>query len=145
MHYACHLPHSGKSSVKAFIVEDSHVIRERLCSMISSIGNIELAGAAESEADAVRDICALRPDLVILDLSLNGGTGLEVLHRVKLQDFPVTVIVLTNFAYPQYREKCMALGADYFLDKSLEIEMLAELLQVLAEAQPCQAVNHSNS
>lgn len=131
--------------MKVFIVEDSQVIRERLHGMMGSISNIELTGDAENEDDAVRDICAIHPDLVILDLTLGSGSGLGVLDRVKSQDFPVTVIVLTNYAYPQYREKCMAHGADYFLDKSRDIEMLGELLCILAGGKSRLTLNCSNA
>lgn len=125
--------------MKLLLVEDSPEICERLRSMIDGIPGIELLGDADNEADAVRDICAMQPDLVILDLTLVSGNGMEVLRQIKLQAFSGRVIVLTNYAYPQYRKKCMALGADYFLDKSREIEILSELLVSLAESrQPHQ-------
>lgn len=119
--------------MKAFIVEDSPEICERLRNMIDGIKDIELLGDTDNEADAVRDICALHPDLVILDLTLASGSGMEVLHQIKLKGFSVRIIVLTNYAYPQYRKKCMALGADYFLDKSLDLEILSELLTSLTD------------
>lgn len=96
--------------------------------MINGIPGIKLIGNVDNEADAVRNIGAAQPDLVILDLTLAIGNGMEVLRQVKLQGFSGMVIVLTNYAYPQYRNKCMGLGADYFLDKSQEIEKLNELL-----------------
>ena len=111
--------------------------------MIGSIVGIELFGDAGNEADAVRDICTIRPDLVILDLTLSSGNGMDVLHQIKLQNFSGKVIVLTNYAYPQYQKKCMALGANYFLDKSLDLEILGELLIRLAEESRL-ASNSSN-
>lgn len=121
--------------MKALIVEDSPEICERLHNMIDGIPGIELVGDADNENDAVRDICAIQPDLVILDLTLASGSGMEVLRRIKLQAFHCVTIVLTNYAYPQYRKKCMELGADYFLDKSWDIEMLSELLVWLPNSQ----------
>ncbi len=124
--------------MKAFIVEDSPVIRERLHSMIDGIQDIEHVGDADNEADAVRCIHKTQPDLLILDLTLASGNGMEVLRQIRLKAFSGTVIVLTNFGYPQYKKKCMELGADYFLDKSRDIEMLSELLVSLSNNQ------HSN-
>lgn len=121
--------------MKVLIVEDSPEICERLHNMIDGIPGIELVGDADNEADAVRDICAIQPDLLILDLTLASGSGMEVLRRIKLQAFHGVTIVLTNYAYPQYRKKCMELGADYFLDKSWDIEMLSELLVRLPNSQ----------
>lgn len=118
--------------MEALLVEDSPEIRERLRNMIDGIPCLKLVGNVDNEADAVRDIGAAQPDLVILDLTLASGNGMEVLRQIKLQGFAGMVIVLTNYAYPQYRKKCMGLGADYFLDKSQEIEILNELLVSLA-------------
>lgn len=118
--------------MEALIVEDSPEICERLHNMIDGIPCLKLVGNVDNEADAVRDICAIQPDLVILDLTLASGSGMEVLRQIKFQAFAGIVIVLTNYAYPQYRKKCMGLGADYFLDKSREIERLNELLVSLA-------------
>lgn len=119
--------------MKALIVEDSPEICERLRNMIDGIPGIDLMSSVDNEDDAVRDICAMQPDLVILDLNLASGSGMDVLRRIKLQAYTGAVIVLTNYAYPQYRKKCLGLGADYFLDKSQEIEMLNELLSSLAD------------
>lgn len=118
--------------MKTFIVEDSPVICERLRSMIASIPNIELVGETDNEDDAVREICRVCPDLVILDLILAKGSGMEVLRRVREQPLTSKVIVLTNHGYPQYQKKCLELGADYFMDKSREIEALSDLLISLA-------------
>lgn len=118
--------------MKVFLVEDSPEICERLRNMADGIPCIKLVGSVDNEADAVRDIGVIQPDLVILDLNLAGGSGMGVLRQIKSRGFSGVVMVLTNFAYPQYRKKCLALGADYFLDKSQEIEILNALLVRLA-------------
>lgn len=122
--------------MKTFIVEDSLMIRERLRSMMASIPNIELVGETDNEIDAVQEIGRVCPDVVILDLVLANGSGMEVLRRIKGQPPASKVIVLTNHGYPQYQKKCMELGADYFMDKSREIETLSDLLVSLADGQP---------
>lgn len=122
--------------MKTFIVEDSLMIRERLRSMMASIPNIELVGETDNEIDAVQGIGRVCPDVVILDLVLANGSGMEVLRRIKGQPPASKVIVLTNHGYPQYQKKCMELGADYFMDKSREIETLSDLLVSLADGQP---------
>jgi DNA-binding NarL/FixJ family response regulator len=119
--------------MKVFLVEDSLVVRDRLRGMLASIADVELAGEADNEADAVREIYAVRPDVVILDFSLASGNALGVLNQIRNRPIAICAIVLTNYAYPQYREKCMALGADYFLDKTSGIKTLEELLTGLAD------------
>lgn len=122
--------------MNVFIVEDSPAICERLQDLIHGIERIELLGTVDNEADAVREICSAKPDLVVLDLALASGSGMGVLRQIKLQGFAGKVIILTNYAYPQYQKKCLELGADNFLDKSLDIEKLGGLLERLADEEP---------
>ena len=118
--------------MKVFLVEDSHDIRERLGSMISDIEHAVLVGQSGTEEEAVAGILAAVPDLVILDLHLASGSGIEVLRRIKAQRPAIQVVVLTNHGYPQYRKRCMDLGAEHFLDKSRDIAALEGILASLS-------------
>lgn len=110
------------------------MIRERLHSMVEAIPNIELVGEEDNEIDAMRGICTLDPDLVVLDLSLasGGGNGMDVLSQIRKRLMPCIVVVLTNYFNPFYQNRCLELGADYFMDKSQELEELGDLLVRLA-------------
>jgi DNA-binding NarL/FixJ family response regulator len=118
--------------MKVFITENSPVIRERLTEMLDNIPYVELAGAADSDDRAVRSICEIRPDVVILGFS-SARDNLDVLRRIRMQPLSVRVIVMTNRVHSLYRKKCMDLGADYFLDKSRDIGVLSNLLSSLAD------------
>jgi two-component system response regulator DevR len=61
-----------------------------------------------------------------------GGGGLRVLNYLKARTLDRTAIILTSFPYPQYREACLAAGADYFFDKTQDIPKLTEVLVELA-------------
>ena len=112
-----------------FIVDDSPVVRDRLAAMISELPNIEIVGHADIAFEAIYSIRRLRPAVVVLDISMPGGSGMYVLETVK-KDRPVPmVIMLTNFAHEQYRQKCLQLGADYFFDKSTEFERVIDVLR----------------
>jgi DNA-binding NarL/FixJ family response regulator len=72
---------------------------------------------------------------VVLDISMPGGSGMYVLETVK-KDRPVPVVImLTNFAHDQYRQKCLQLGADYFFDKSTEFERVIEVLRGISNCE----------
>ncbi len=118
--------------MKVFITENSPVIRERLTEMLDNIPHVELAGEADNDDRAVRNICEIQPDVVILGFS-SARDNLDVLRRIRMQFLPVTMIVMTNKVYSSYRKKCMDSGADYFLDKSRDIGVLSDLLSGLAE------------
>lgn len=117
--------------MKVFLVDDSAIVLEKLAAMISGIEGVEIAGQALNARDAIQSIVALKPDVVILDIRMNGGSGLDVLKRIKKEIPPPIVIMLTNYPYPQYREKCQALGADYFFDKVTEIEKIYDTFKQL--------------
>lgn len=117
--------------MKVFFVDDSVIVTERLKNLLSEIEGIEPVGQAENAQDAVEKILKMKPDVVILDIRLSGGNGIDVLERIKREQPPPVVIMLTNYPYPQYRKRCMELGADYFLDKVTEIEKIVEVVKQL--------------
>jgi DNA-binding NarL/FixJ family response regulator len=117
--------------MKLLIADDSELIVDRLIASLETIKGVEvveIAGTVEKASQAVR---ALKPDVVILDMQMPGGTGLDVLESMKRDQVRSIVIVLTNFAYPQYRRKCLASGANFFLDKSTEFDKVGDVLRNL--------------
>lgn len=114
-----------------YIVENSSYLRERLTRLVARRQGVQVVGYAATARDAVQDIQRLKPDVVLLDIRLDQGTGLDVLKQIKTRGQPPTVIVLTNYAYPQYRERFLAGGADYFFDKSAELDMMLQALETL--------------
>lgn len=118
--------------MRVFIVEDSPVIRERLTESLSTPGRIEVVGYAESEQRAVQALHDEQWDALILDLQLKDGNGLRVLKALHDARQGRIVIVLTNYAFPQYRARSEQLGADYFFDKSREYHRVREVLEQYA-------------
>jgi len=119
-------------TMRVLIVDDSPVIVERLIEVVGKIRGIERLDQADTVATASEAFRRLRPDVVILDMQMPGGSGLDVLKIIKEDGIGCAVIVLTNFAYPQYRRRCLQGGAQFFLDKSTEFEKVSELLQSLS-------------
>jgi DNA-binding NarL/FixJ family response regulator len=101
-----------------FIVEDSRIVRERLAALMGEIQGVSVVGQADTPQDAVDGILRTRPNWVLLDIQLIGGTGLEVLRRVRSRVPDTRFIILTQQDNPQYRQICMQAGADYFYDKT---------------------------
>jgi DNA-binding NarL/FixJ family response regulator len=117
--------------LRVFIVDDSAVIRERLETMLSELKGIEIIGQAKGSTEAEEAIPKLKPDVVILDIRMHGGNGIEVLKNIKKDKNPPLVMMLTNYPYPQYRKKCKDAGADFFFDKSTEFDKITEVLKKL--------------
>ena len=117
--------------MKVFIADDSAVLRERLVEMLSELPEIEITGYAQDVPETLASLKRLNPDVVILDIRMPGGSGIDVLQDIKKDKHIPVVIVLTNFPYPQYRKKCLGLGADYFFDKSTEFEKVPQVFKQL--------------
>jgi len=119
--------------MKLIIGDDSAAVRERLVSLFSEadhVSQIIQAADARESIDAIREH---RPEAAILDLRMPGGGGLDVLNQIRQSDVKPLVIILTNYPYPQYRKRCLELGADYFLDKSTEFNRILDIIAQLKE------------
>jgi len=124
--------------IKVLIVEDSVLVRERLLTMVSEIGGVEVIGQTGDPQNARVIIRSFHPDVVILDIRLPGGSGIDVLKEIKQEKEAPVVIVLTSFPYPQYRKECINAGAEFFFNKSTEFDKVSEVLKMLAEKRESQ-------
>jgi len=111
-----------------FLVEDSAPIRARLAEMLNDVQGVAIVGEAETPASAIEGILRTHPDSVVLDIQLIGGSGIDVLRKVRSVNPGIVFIMLTNHPDPQYRKICMEAGASYFLDKSSEFENVKEII-----------------
>jgi DNA-binding NarL/FixJ family response regulator len=125
----------GLAPIRVYLVEDSALLCEKIVEELTDPGRIEVTGRADSEGTAIDGIRDSKPDAVIVDIRLREGNGVNVvrsiMHAHRPGD-PPTVIVLTNYAVPEYYAECMAMGADYFFDKTTEFDRVGEVLQELA-------------
>lgn len=115
--------HTGSmngAGMKVFVAEDAPEVRKRLIAMLRLIPGVVVVGEAESVWGAIDGTLSSAADVLLLDLQLADGSGLDVLAEVKLQRPTLRVIVLSNFATPQFRQASLAAGSDVFLDKSQE-------------------------
>jgi DNA-binding NarL/FixJ family response regulator len=119
--------------LQVFLVEDSPIIRERLTESLSTPGRVEVMGYADTEHGAVAALRRVSWDVLVLDLQLKQGTGLGVLRALGAgKPEGAKVIVLTNYAIPQFRDRSVALGADYFFDKTREYYRVKSVLEEIA-------------
>jgi DNA-binding NarL/FixJ family response regulator len=97
--------------------------------MLDELTGIEIVGQAENVAETISAIRNLKPDAVILDIRMPGGSGIDVLRNIKQNGGGPMVIILTNYPFPGYRQKCLNAGASFFLDKSTEFDQIPKLLE----------------
>jgi DNA-binding NarL/FixJ family response regulator len=135
----------NEGDMRLFIADDSELILERLSVLISEINNVEIVGHARTVPGAISAIQELKPDLVVLDIRMPGGSGIDVLDNVKCSGLDSTVIMLTNYPYPEYKKRCMDAGAEFFFDKSTEFESAIEVIKRLASQQTYEDSKNSYS
>jgi DNA-binding NarL/FixJ family response regulator len=117
--------------MKVFITDVSHVFRKKLIEMLCELEGVEIVGQAEDAQEALKAIRVLPPDVVTLDVSILGGSGIEVLIKIKQETLAPVVIMLTNHSSLPYRKKCMQAGADFFVDKTIEIFEMRRIIEEL--------------
>lgn len=120
--------------INVFIVDDSEIVRDRLTAMLSEVASIKVVGQADNPLTATESIVQLKPDVVILDIFLAGGSGIHVLRNIREKKIAAKVIMLTNYAQDEYRKKCFEEGADFFFDKSIEFDRVTDVIQKLSAA-----------
>lgn len=118
--------------LNVLVVEDSIVLRQRIAEMLSAVPGLTLVGQTRSVVAGQRMVRELRPNLVILDLQLADGSGIDILRETKRTDPSVRFVIFTNQCEPQYRQRCLNLGAEYFLCKSTEARSLIAISETLA-------------
>ena len=118
--------------MKVFLVEDSPILRERLESMLSAIPGAQTVGHAPTARSAIAGIQAANPDVVVLDIQLEEGTGFDVMKAVRPASPQTAFYVLTNFAHDGYRRMAEKLGARGFFDKTKEFGALRDALAAAA-------------
>jgi DNA-binding NarL/FixJ family response regulator len=121
--------------LKIFIADDSDLVRERLSELISEVPGTEIVGEGASGAEALAALEHLTPDVLVLDIRMPGGNGIDALEAAKTQRPAPVVIMLTAYGYPQYRKRCLEAGAEYFFDKATEFERVADALRELRQQQ----------
>jgi DNA-binding NarL/FixJ family response regulator len=119
---------------RVYIVEHSVLVRNRICEALAGLGQFQVVGEAEASNDAVAGIDDLDPDIVITDLLLRNGTGIDLVKRVRARhgEQRPLIYVLTNHATPTYRSALAAAGANGFFDKTQGYAPLLDELRHVA-------------
>lgn len=117
--------------LRVVLVDDSAPLRRRVAAMLEEVPGVGVVGQAETPAEAVEVIQATTPDVIVLDLRLRDGVGLDVLQQVRLLGCPARVLVFTNHPAEVFREVYTAAGAEAFLDKSRDSEQLVQRIEAM--------------
>jgi len=118
-------------SLNGYLVEDNPLIRDSLIATLEELAPVHMVGTAETQAEAVAWLHDAdgQWDVAVVDLFLRHGTGFGVLMDCRDRLPRQRMVIFSNFATPDMRERAMLLGADAVFDKSTEIEGLLRFLE----------------
>jgi DNA-binding NarL/FixJ family response regulator len=116
---------------KILIIDDSALIVERLINMLTDVGNIGSIKLAGTCAEANILLEQSQPQIIFLDIHLPDKSGIELLSKIKTNHPEIIVVMFTNQGGDFYKTLCMQLGANYFIDKSKDFELIPEIISSL--------------
>lgn len=134
---------SGMASIphpRVFLADDSSPIRSRVAALLGDHA-MQVVGEGATPQTCIAGILASRPQVVVLDVQLEGGTGLQVLRAVRTADPCIAFVVFSNSAGPAYRKRYLGEGATCFLDKSSDFEQLPTAVAVAVVAAGSHATH----
>lgn len=114
--------------LNTYIVEDNPVIRENLIATLEELAYVRMVGTSDNENDSKSWLLNNPQDwsLAIVDLFLKQGSGLGVLTACRNRKPTQKMVVLSNYATADIRQRCAQLGVDAVFDKSNEIDALVD-------------------
>lgn len=125
-HFFLHAETNMPKRIRAFIVDDSPLVRKNLAEALEEVGPVVVLGGADSESSAVAWLAAnsFQCDLVVIDISLTAGSALSVLRYARALPTPLALVVLTDYVTADTCIRCLELGARRIFDKTSQFDDL---------------------
>ena len=120
---------SAARKATVLLVDDHPIVRQGLAQLINQEPDLAVCGHAADANSAFHAIAANRPDIVILDISLNGPDGLAVLKEIRLNDTSLPVLVLSMHDESLYAERALRAGANGYIMKQEATERVLEAIR----------------
>lgn len=111
------------------------MVIEGLRKLLEAAGDIDIAGEAHDTASALEQARKLSPDVVLLDLRMPGANGIQAARRLRQQDFPGAIIVLTSYGDQAYVRQALEAGADGYLLKNTPSAELIDSIRLAARGR----------
>ncbi len=120
--------------MKIIIADDSKLIRDRITERVELIDTVNVVAQTTNSYETIEEIKKHKPDVLILDIRMPKGSGINVLKYIQKNKIRIVTIVVTNYPIVQYKNKCFELGADYFFGKASEFDEVFKLVEKLANS-----------
>ena len=128
-------PRDGGAVIRILLVDDHQLVRAGLKSLFSAVPDLEVVGSAADGQEALAQVAAVRPQVVLMDLSMPGMDGVEATRRVVAAHPDVQVVVLTSFSDRDRVLDALAAGAVGYLLKDSEPEDLLRGIRAVTRGE----------
>jgi DNA-binding NarL/FixJ family response regulator len=117
---------------KIFVVDDHPIVRQGLAQMLNREANLVVCGDAEDASTVLQAIVTIKPDMLIIDISLKGPDGLDLLKNIRARYASLPVLILSMHDESIYAERALRAGANGYIMKHEATEMvLVAVRQIL--------------
>ncbi|CAB3789958.1 response regulator [Pararobbsia alpina] len=120
---------------RVLVAEDQHLLRSGLCNMVASLHDYTISGEAKDGLEVCRLATALMPDLILMDLSMPGRSGIEAIAVIKRNTPQIRIIVLTIHCSDQYVNESLAAGADGYVIKDASFDELVSEMRLVMQGK----------
>jgi DNA-binding NarL/FixJ family response regulator len=124
-----------QKKARILVVDDHPIVRQGLVLMVGHEPDLEVCGEAASAAEALKVIAATQPDAAIVDLSLKGSSGLELLKDIKVRYPKLAVLVLSVYDESMYAERALRAGAMGYMMKEEAVEKVITAIRRILSGQ----------
>jgi DNA-binding NarL/FixJ family response regulator len=121
--------------VRLLIVDDHHVVRLGLTDVFQGFPQFQIVGEAGTMAEAIDAAAELKPDVVLMDIRLPDGSGVEACREIRSHDHDINVVMLTSYSDEEALVNSIMAGASGYLLKRSEPERLVEAVEKVAAGQ----------
>jgi DNA-binding NarL/FixJ family response regulator len=123
---------SAKKS-KVFVVDDHPIVRQGLALMINRESDLSVCGEAEDARTAMQLVTTAKPDILVVDISLNGPDGLDLLKNIRMHYPSLPVLILSMHDESVYAERALRAGAQgYIMKQEATEKVLVALRRILS-------------
>lgn len=115
--------------IKVILVDDHQLLLEGIAAMLSNIEYIKIVGKAFSGEEAINEVGSLNPDVVLMDIMMQGMTGIEASRWIKEQNSEIKIILISSDVNEKFVRLAIQAGVDGYLPKKVDKEILIEAIK----------------
>jgi DNA-binding NarL/FixJ family response regulator len=125
----------NETKIRVVIIEDHPVVRERLSELVSRESDMEICGEADTAQAGAGLVVSLRPDMIILDITLKSSSGLELIKSLRALSISTPILVLSMHEESLYAQRALRAGASGYINKNSPSSEVIKAVRQLLEGK----------